>query len=299
MPVQPNCSHAPESLAIALLVAAACTALGLCACGKRDAAPKPVPREVYARGDRVVVERGAAVFFEGRVLGAEGDALRVQAAGDNDPVRVATSDVYRLPPAEHELLTNQLVICSCAQEWQPCILREVLRDGTIDVSSATAGACTVSRERVIAPSSLTTLNLKRYFKRQELEQMFVRGAQHAGEPRPEPSWHPALHERLLVKVSGEWFTGNVRAIDGDGAQVTLSAGQRSVNVPLSALSAEPPSSFVNELRRGDFVLLRPESPSQPWAPREVRSVDGTELTLSDAAGTVKSASVREVVPLRP
>ena len=81
--------------------------------------------------------------------------------------------------------------------------------------------------------------------------------------------------------------------------MTLSSAQRSATVPLSALSAEPPSSFVSEVRRGDFVLFRPDTSSLPWSRMQVRALNGVELKLADASGTLKSATVREVVPLRP
>jgi hypothetical protein len=156
----------------------------------------------------------------------------------------------------------------------------------------------LSRDRLLVPSALTELNLRRYFARSESEQAFLHAAEHAGEPRPEPGWRPAVRERLLVKIGPEWFTGYVRELDSDTAQVTLSSGQRSATVPLSALSAEPPSSFVSELRRGDFVLVRPESPAQPWPRLQVRALNDTELKLADAAGLSRSATVREVIPLR-
>jgi hypothetical protein len=298
---QPIRPFSPKSRAIGALLSALvalCCALCLGACGKRDAAPNPVTREVYARGDRVLVEQAAARFFEGRVLAVEGEHLRVQAVGGNDPVSVATSDVYRLPPAAHELAPNQLAVCGRSNRWLPCRVREVRASSAI-AWSASGEHFEVARELVLAPSSLTELNLKRYFERQEAVRGFEQGAKRAGDPRPEPSWRPTVHERLLVKLGGEWFTGYVRELGEDGAQVSLNAAQKSATVPLSALSAEPPSSFVSELRRGDFVLLRPETLSQPWARREVHAVNGIEITLSDAAGTLRSASVREVVPLRP
>ena len=305
---QPNCSFAPKSRAFfvlrrALLVQGgawvlACSALGLGACGKRDAAPNPVTREAYARGDRVLVEQAAAQFFEGRVLAVEAEHLRVQAVGGNDPIRVSTSDVYRLPPAPRDLVPNLLAVCGRTNGWQPCRVREV-RASTVIAWGANGEHYEIARGLVLSPSSLTTLNLKHYFERQAAVREFEQRAKRAGDPRPEPSWRPSLHERLLVKLGGDWFTGYVREIGGDGAQVTLNATQKSASVPLSALSAEPPSSFVAELRHGDFVLLRPDTLSAPWSRREVRAVNDKEITLSDAAGVLRTASVREVVPLRP
>ena len=267
-------------------------------CSKRHAADNPVQPEVYLRGDRVVAEQSAAQFFEGRVLAVDGERLRLQAAGSSDSLNVVASDVYRLPPAVHELTPNMLAICGRGEAWLPCRLTAI-SGAALQARAATGEEFSLTRERLLVPSALTELNLRRYFARSESEQAFLNAAERAGEPRAEPGWRPAFRERLLVKVGTQWFTGYVREFDGETALVTLSSGERSATVPLSALAAEPPSAFAGELRRGDFVLFRPESPAQPWPRMQVRALNDAELKLADAAGTVKSATVRDVIPLRP
>lgn len=271
------------------------------ACAKREAAPNPDPSPAPARGDQVVVEQTAAHFFEGRVLAAAAGRLRVQAADGSDSLSVAASDVYRLPPAPRELVPGALAICGRSDAWLPCRLGRTSSSlaGVTSATSAAGESFELARERVIVPSALTELNLKRYFARSEAEQDFSRSARSAGEPRQEPGWHPAKHERLLAKVGSDWFTAYVRELGDDSVVVTLSVAQRVATVPSSALAPEPPSSFANDLHRGDFVMVRPETPSEPWARRLVRAASPTELKLSDAAGAVKTASPREVVPLRP
>jgi hypothetical protein len=269
----------------------------LLACSKRHAADNPVRPEVYVRGDRVVAEQSAAQFFEGRVLAVDGERLRLQAIGSSDSLNAVASDVYRLPPAPRELTPNMLAICGHGDAWLPCRLTGI-SGAALQARTATGEELDLTRDRLLVPSALTELNLRRYFARSESEQAFLHAAERAGEPRPEPGWRPAVRERLLVRMGPDWFTGYVRELDGDTAQVTLSSGQRSATVPLSALSAEPPSSFVSELRRGDFVLVRPESPAQPWPRLQVRALNDAELKLADAAGTSRSATVRDVIPLR-
>jgi hypothetical protein len=268
------------------------------ACSKREAAPNPDPSPVLARGDQVVVEQTAAHFFEGRVLAAEGGRLRVQAVDGTDSLSVAANDVYRLPPSRRELAPGALAICGRAADWVPCRL-ETASGSLLRATTATGVAFELPRERIVLPSALTELNLKRYFARSEAELDFSRSANSAGEPRQEPGWHPAKHERLLAKVGSDWFTAYVRELGDDNVVVTLSVAQRVATIPSSALAPEPPSSFAAEVHRGDFVLVRPDTPSDPWARRLVRGVNPTELKLSDATGAVKIASPREVVPLRP
>lgn len=271
---------------------------GVCSCSKREAAPNPEPSPALSRGDRVVVEQTAAHFFEGRVLASEAGRLRVQAADGSDSLSVAPSDVYRLPPISRELTPGALAVCGRVDDWVPCRLVTV-SGAAISAATASGEPIELTRERVIWPSPLTELNLKRYFARSEAELDFSRSASNAGEPRQEPGWHPSKHERLLAKIGRDWFTAYVRELGEDSVVVTLSVAQRVATVPASAVAPEPPSSFAADLHRGDFVLVRPETPSDPWSRRLVRAVNPTELKLSDATGAVKMASPREVVPLRP
>ncbi|MEP7051908.1 MAG: hypothetical protein ABJB12_16200 [Pseudomonadota bacterium] len=273
-------------------------AAALSACAKHDVAASTTVHQAYARGDRVVVEQAAAEFFEGRVLAVQSDQLRVQATGGNDSLNVVASDVYRLPPEPRELVPNALVICGRAEAWSPCRVQKLMGE-SVTLSAATGEAFALPRERVLVPSALTELNLKRYFARKEGEVSFSRSAVLAGSPRPEPGWHPSVHERLLVQLGSDWFTGYVRELGDDSAVLQLNGGQRSATVSFSALTAEPPSAFTTELRHGDFVLLRPATASEPWARWQVRVVDGTEIKLLGAGGAQRSASVRDIVPLRP
>ncbi len=290
MPLYRICTPVPL-----VVLALAVAAIG---CGKRDSPAKREVREVFARGDRVVAEQAGAEFFEGRVLAADGDHLRVQAVGGNDSLNVLASDVYRLPQAEREISPNQLAICGGDADWVPCRVTAV-SSTTLRASNSLGVAFDVARDHVLVPSPLTELNLRRHFARSEAQLAFTHSAERAGEPRPEPGWRVGLHERVLVKRGPDWFTGYVRELSDEGAEVTLSSSAQSLAVPFGALAAEPPSSFVNELRHGDFVLLRPDTPSDPWPRWQVRAVNGVEIKLNDAAGSTRSASVREVVPLRP
>lgn len=291
MPLHRICS--PRTLALIAVLAPWGNA-----CAKHESPPSRQTRVVFQRGDHVVAEQASAEFFEGRVLAADGDHLRVQAVGGSDSLNVLAGDVYRLPQTAHELAPNQLAICGYRADWVPCRVADVTGE-TLRASNALGQAFDIARDRVLVPSPLTELNLKRHFARSEAELVFKRSAERAGEPRPEPSWRPGLHERVLVKRGKEWFTGYVRELTSDGAEVTLSTIVRNVSVPLGALAADPPSSFVNELRHGDFVLVRPDTPSEPWPRWQVRAVNGAEIKLVDATGGTRSASVREVVPLRP
>lgn len=267
-------------------------------CGKHAPAPSQLDAgEGLARGDRVVVEQTAAEFFEGRVLAVDGGRLRVQASAGGDSQSVAESDVYRLPPTAHVWAIGALGICAHADGWLAC---RVEKTGVpLGVRSAAGEAFTVGADQIVGPSPLTELNLKRYFARRANQLDFLQGAARAGEPRLDPNWRPSVHERVLAKVGNDWFTAHVKELDKDGVVVTLSLPQQVALVPSASLAPEPPSMFSADVHRGDFVLIRPETSSEPWAKRAVRAVSPTEIKLADADGTGKTVSPRDVVPLGP
>ncbi len=272
--------------------------LFLSSCAKREPAPSPEMPPAILRGDLVLVESTAAHFFEGRVLSSDGGRLRVQNADGSDSASVALSDIYRLPPPLYEPRVGAFAVCSQGEGWLPCrIERAAPAAPTFTAVDATGTSFELDGSHALAPSPLTELNLKRYFAKHEAEREFKRNAVNAGNPKQEPGWHPNKHERVLAKVGADWFTAYVQELEQDGVTVTLAGSRTPTTLPLSSLAAEPPSSFAVDLHRGDFVLLRPESPSDPWLPRLVRSTNGTELKIVDAAGTVKTTSPREVVPL--
>ena len=270
--------------------------LFLSGCAKREPAPSPEPQPTVQRGDLVVVEATAAHFFEGRVLAVEGRRLRVQTADGTDSVSVALSDAYRLPPPLYQPKIGGFAVCSRNDAWLPCRIDGVAPP-SLTASDATGTSFVLDSSHVLAPSPLTELNLKRYFARQEADLEFKRNVASAGEPKLQPGWHPSKHERVLAKVGAEWFTAYVQELEKDGVAVTLAGSRTATTLPQASLAAEPPSSFANDLHRGDFVLVRPESSSEPWQARLVRSLNGTELKIVDAAGAVKTTSPREVVPL--
>jgi len=270
--------------------------LFLVSCAKREAAPTLEPLPAVTRGDLVVVEATAAHFFEGRVLAAEGGRLRIQAADGADSVSVALSDVYRLPPPLYEPRAGAFAVCERENTWLPCRIERAAPPAFTAVD-ATGASFQVDASHLLSPSPLTELNLKRYFAKHEAGLEFKRNAASAGNPKLSPGWRPAKHERLLAKFGGDWLTAYVQELEQDGVSVTRAGSRTPMTLPLSSLAPEPPSSFASDLHRGDFVLVRPESPSDPWSPRIVRSINGDELKIADATGTVKTTSPREVVPL--
>lgn len=276
-------------------VFALCAALPGCHTHATSAASDAGEAKRPARGDWVVVEQTAAEFFEGRVLGANGDQLRVEVPGKNGSVLVALGDVYRLPPPVKRPSPAELAICNSARHvWVPCrIVRAV--GATISVKDAEERDLELSPTAILTPTAVTELNLRRYFERNQARAAFAASAAAAGAPRVPKGWHPMPQERVLARDGAAWFSAHIHEIGEDQMRVSWDSDRQVSVVDPAAIVPQPPYDVT--LARGAFVLLRPPSTSQPWRPVRVRRVAGSDLGVDDVDGNQIDTNLRDVVPL--
>jgi hypothetical protein len=241
----------------------------------------------------VVVEATAGEFFEARVLGSEGDRLRVQRADVESTLSVPRADVYPLPG--HGAEPQAFAVCERqASHWVGCRI-ERLAGAELVAGSADGEELTLAPERVLAVTSFTATNIEHRFERLAQHEDYARLAARAGEPQRDPSFRPLPRARVVAKIGNDWFTAYIAEVDDDGLIVSLAERSRREKVPARAVIAEPP--YPLDLHRGQFVLVRPSTQSEPWPRRMVRSSGAGELRLVDAAGTTVLASPRDVIPL--
>jgi hypothetical protein len=267
-----------------------------CDRGKLGSAPAALAENTPARGEHVVIEQTAAVFFEGRVLAVGGQGLRVQATSNGDALSVAHSDVYRLSGARREQRVGHFAICGRApSEWVGCRIERV-EGSQVRVVDAQGQSALLAAERVLSPTPVTELNLRRYFERVQERVTFARAAERAGTPRAPANWKPSAHERVLARNGAHWYSARVRELDDEDVTVLWEFDERPAELTLSDLVPAPP--YVSGLKRGDFVLVRPELQSHAWAASKVVARNGAELEVVDINGARQSVSAREVVPLQ-
>lgn len=293
-----------QRAAFALAVSTAVLASGMTlGCRDESREPASVRRAVPpSRGETVVVEQTAAVFFEARVVAAEGGRLRVQAADGDETTTVSASDVYRLVPAataeggeRTALQPSAYAICrSAPQRWVACRV-ERATDALVTAVTDAGERLELTRDAVLAPSPVTELNLRRHFERTRERREFAEARARAGEPRAPADYRPLPRERVLARAEQGWYTAYVREVGDDGVSVTWQSDRAVSVVSTEAVVPEPP--YPAEFRRGDFVLVRPPTPALPWEAVLVRAVGQDELRVVDIEGRQRSVSAREVVPL--
>jgi hypothetical protein len=247
------------------------------------------------RGDQVVVEQTAAVFFEGRVVAIDGQRLRVQTASNDESLSVAASDAYRLASARMEQRPGRFAICGPGPaEWVACRV-EGLDGANVRVVDAMGQASLLTPERVLSPTPVTELNLRRHFERASARATFIREVERAGRPQPPAGWKPAARDRVLAHHAAGWYTGRIEEVDDEAISVVWEADKRTSELTLSQVVPEPP--YSGPLKRGDFVLVRPPRSSEAWTPTKVVAVVAAELDVLDVNGERRRVPAREIVPL--
>lgn len=247
------------------------------------------------RGDVVVFEVTAANFQEGRVLETDSGRLRIEPAEGGESLWTASSDVYALKE-ESKPRPGEFAICrAAAKAWRSCRVQAVSA-GRFDVELVDERKLTLDSSAVLAARPVTVLNIKRHFEREKGRRAFAEAFARAGEPKRPPRWVPGPRARVMVRLDGEWYRAQIHEYDDEAPRVRLPIDERITEFRLADLAPDLPYD-TSGVKRGDFVLIRPNGPAEPFRPAEVRAVLDNEFRVADADGNVRTVSARDVVPL--
>jgi len=270
--------------------------IALCSgCGKKPGSPTPAADQSVARGDRVVIEQTAATFFEGRVLAVDGQRLRVQKADEGDPLTVESSDAYRLPPPARDHRAGELAICSTGgTRWIGCRL-EQQNGGAWRARGSAGETFEVDAPRLLSPTPVTELNLRRHFDRAEQRERFARDAERAGQPRAPSGWRPQARRRVVARHGSGWFSATVHEIEDERLHVIFVSDARTAELAYGDVVPEPP--YARPLRTGDFALLRPEAVAQAWQPVRIERATPAGFRVADIGGATREVQNTDLLPL--
>jgi hypothetical protein len=280
------------------------TLIGLCLLisGCRQAAQdKTRPRgPAFERGDRVVVEPLGGEFFEGRVLSVMPERLRIERGRTGEALTVAANDVYRLPAALAANEAGRLAICSVEATWIGCRI-ESSGGPEVTVRTLDDRTLALSRSAVLAPSSVTELNLRQRFERRAARAQFVEAAARAGEPLAPPGYRPQPQARVIAERQGGWWSAVVLGMsddeDEDEREVTVRFSSDGLEQTVPARSVVPEPVQSPAPARGAFVLIRPISPAEAWKRVRVLSAIEDEAKVIDQDGSERTVAFRDVLAL--
>lgn len=286
---------------LAKLFGSAPLILALCLGCKRDAGRKAgteaAPVEL-SRGDVVVVESAAAEFFQGRVLSVSGETLKVQSAEEGEPVVVSRSDAYRVAmPAASSISPGEAVCNDAPNKWHGCLVVKV--DGGSSIVRLASGAVVrLERARVLSPTAVTALNVRRLFERLDASRQFADSARRAGEPESPRGWTPERREPVLARRGDDWFSAHVESLQSDGGVVVRWEGEEHPEA-VTGSSVVPIPPFARTFAKGEFVLIAPPSKGERWRRVRIEAVGADEAIVVDDTAERIRISVRELVPLSP
>ncbi len=249
-----------------------------------------------ARGDRVVVERAAADFFEARVLSVSKETLKVQTSTEGDPVVVASSDAYPVRVSPHSFGPGEAAICrSAPSTWEAC---RIVKSGTpsLVVELATGEERSLDRDALLVPGPVTVLGIERHFEILDTRQRFAKTARAAGNPRRPGGWTPAPHEPVLARKGSEWYLAHAAQLLADGGEnVVWDGTNRSEPLPGAYVVPAPP--FEHTFARGDFALSRPSTPGAAWERVSIEAIGPDGAMIVGASGERRRVDGRTLVPL--
>jgi hypothetical protein len=248
------------------------------------------------RGDRVVVEVRAAEFFEARVLSAAKGRVRVLPQGGGEPLSVAESDLYSLTETRARAAPGVFAICRHAGRWLAC--RQAGQDKDASAYTTLEGITMRAQPNdVLAASASTELNLRQAFKKAEKRLRFLSEASRAGSPEVPPGFRPATHARVVVRRAGGWYSATIEEVNDHDLTIVLPADGARERVTPGEIVPEPPTS--RQPSRGDFVLVRPLSPSEPWQVSRVESTAEREFRVAQPDADERVVGLRDLLPLVP
>lgn len=274
-----------------------CITVGLLgfSCDKPGAPnPSSTPTPLQ-RGQQVVVEAHAAEFFEARVLEVSVSGVKVEHVGGVETSTVAVGDAYPVDAAREPLMPGTFAVCRMRERsWSPCQVRSMTaRDA--QVRTAEGATASLSPADVIRAAPVTVLNIQRVFKKQEKRAEFKAALATAGGPAVRAEWRASPRERVIVRSKDGWYSAQIVEIEDEGYRVRFAGDGRDGEVTRDQVIPEPPYDATPS--RGAFVLVRPAATAGAWLPHRVLRVLDEALELEDAALSLRSAGIRDVVPL--
>jgi hypothetical protein len=265
----------------------------------RSAGDESANRErstALARGDHVVVEPRAAEFFEGRVLSIGKSQLRIEPVGKHEGISVSISDVYPLNGRAISAKQGQWAICHLGDVWLGCRVERV-REGSLEVQTVNGDPGVLPLTRVLAASPATELNLRRAFAKASTIAAFAKAAATAGRPTAPAGFRVTRRARVVAHRAGGWFSGVVTDVREHAVHVSFAPDNVSEPIAASDIVPEPPASSAPS--RGEFALIRPPSPAEPWQVMRVVGLEQRDFKVAGADAQPRLVTARDVLPLTP
>jgi hypothetical protein len=241
----------------------------------------------------VVVEVRAAEFFEARVLSADKGRVRVLPQRGGEPLSVAASDLYPLA-ARSNAAPGAFAICRHDARWRACRQASPGKDSAAYITLEGISVHPRAGD-VLAASPSTELIVRQAFKKAEKRLAFLSEASRAGNPEAPAGFRPTAHARVVVRRAGGWYSATIEEVNDHDLTISLPADGARERVAPGEVVPEPPAP--RQPSRGDFVLVRPLSPSEPWQVSRVVASADREFRVAQPDADERLVGLRDLLPL--
>ncbi len=227
-------------------------------------------------------------------MSASDASLKVQTSDDGEPVVVARSDAYRVPSPKHRFAPGDPAICrERPARWQPC---RIVTVENLVASLGPGEERPIEEGQVLLPSPVTALNIQRYFEDLYSRTRFVEAALLAGQPVRPSGWTPEPHEPVLARRRADWFSAHaLHLLEDGGVRVSWDGNEHPEPLPGAYVVPVPP--FAHTFARGDFALIRPTTPAEPWKRVRIEGLGPDEAVVVGEDGQRRRVESRGLVPL--
>ena len=120
-----------------------------------------------------------------------------------------------------------------------------------DVELANGERRTLAADAVLAPGSVTVLDIQKHFDLLAERRKFRSNALAAGQPRRPNGWTPSPREPVLARKGDDWYLAHAAQLLSDGGESVTWEGSAATE-PLPGTYVVPVPPFEHTFSRGEI-----------------------------------------------
>jgi len=292
---------------LALLAAAACgnkeTRTSTAGSASASSSPKKATVEV---GSEIVAATSKTSFREGKVQKIEGSKITFEygspnkKSGKRPTQTVDKSKVWLIGTPVTPKVGDHLVCKVSTTSWYPCVVKAI--EGTVIKAEDHYGKPhNLAKEALIKPDPATAANIKDYLATEAKHRAFDKAFEAAGKPFKPDAWTPKKGEKIVIHFVGtSWYGGTVVENKKDKGKVRIDwEGDTWDDRDVAPDEVAPQPTKPAEVKKDQFVIVRPQSATMRWEHNKVATVDASSVEVVNRDDNKRKVSKKDVIPIVP
>ncbi len=286
------------------------------ACGKKDGdggkttgttgAPAAAAKAEVKVGAEIVAATSKHSFREGKVTKIEGTKLVFEygtankKTGKKSTWTVDKAKVWLKGQVKAVKAGDHLVCRVHTSSWYPCKIKSV--EGTvIKIEDSYGKSHNVEKAALVQPDAATQANIKDYIIKEGKRRAFDKAFEAAGKPLQPEDWKPKKGDKIVIHFVGtSWYGGTVVKNKKKKGKVRIDwEGDTWDDRDVSPDEVAPQPKKKQDVKEGQFVIVRPKSASSRWEHCKVTKVKGDTVTVVNRDESKRKVSKKDIVPIVP